>query len=76
MAPELTPGREPSRRSGFRSAGSGQAVVVEAHERDHVVDVRVAFDPAGGGPDLPGEHGVVDDASLLVELAPTRPWGS
>src|SRR4051812_27643799 len=70
MAAELTPGREPSRRSDFRSAGTGQAVVVQAHERDHVVDVRVALDPAGGGPDFPREDRVVDDAPLLVQLGP------
>jgi hypothetical protein len=50
------------------------ALVVEAHERDHVFDVVVGLDPPSSEAGAAGEHGVVVDASLLKQLSPD-PFG-
>src|SRR5438046_1946258 len=46
------------------------AVVVEAHQRDHVTDVGFALDPARGRPLPVGEYGMVHQAPLVEQLRP------
>ena len=53
-----------------RAVARDHAVVVQAQQLDHVVDVRLGLDPARGRAGLAGEDRVVVDAALLVELAP------
>ena len=46
------------------------ALVVEAHQRDHVLDVGLALDPAGAEARLAREDRVVVDSPLLEQGAP------
>ena len=46
------------------------AVVVEAQQRDHVPDVALVLDRAGGGTRSVGEHGVGSDPALRSQLVP------
>jgi len=47
-----------------------RAIVVEPQQLDHVADVVLGFDPAGGIARLAGEDRVVVDPTLFVELRP------
>src|SRR5262245_52835178 len=66
---------DPSHTSAtLRRVGSlrHQTVVVEAEELDHVADVCFTGDAARGRTHLAGEHRVVDDPALGVQLLPQR----
>src|SRR5262245_9291534 len=69
-----TSGLDHRARDGLGSRGHAvslhHSVVVQPQERDHVADVVVAFDLPRADAGLAGEHRVVDDAALLVDLRP------
>jgi hypothetical protein len=46
------------------------AVVVQPQHRDHVANVLLTVDPSGAEALPAGEHRVIVDAALLMELAP------
>ena len=50
------------------------AVVVQAHQLDHVVDVVLVLDPPRRVARLAREDRVVVDAALLEQLRPDRLW--
>jgi len=52
------------------AVASGYALIVEPEERDHVLDVRVALDPARRETGSAGKDRVVLDALLLVKTCP------
>src|SRR3979411_1300568 len=48
----------------------GRAVVVEAHQLDHVANVGLVLDPPCGRPHLAGKDRVIDDPPLVAQLGP------
>ena len=64
----LSGSRAPTRLGG--GVPLDRALVVEPQHRDHVADVFVALDPAGGPALLVREDRVVGDAARVVELLP------
>src|SRR5688572_22513030 len=74
MRVAIGPPRARSRRSTAVPAACEEcrvdAVVVDPQHRDHVIDVRLGFDPARRRALAVGKHGVVLDPALGVKLAP------
>ena len=59
-----------SGRLGREAVACDHALVVEAHERDHILDVGLGHDPASAEARPAREHRVVVDSPLLEERAP------